>query len=403
MWIQPTICRVISCTINGADIVPLLRETNVHETICKPYLTGSLHLTDTANIIDSLGIQGGEPVSLVFDAPPQNKQYSTILYIHSIEGEQMLENSRAIQYTLNLIGPEFYHDLSNLVSTAHQNQTVSDAISQIWGQYVGTPLQILSSTLGMIGQKSAFMTHNMKPFTAIEQLRKAAVFGSSNSGNSLLYRNADTAVFASLQDLLNGQGGFSDNFVQRTTWGIRFDDPMIYNSIISSVALVDPKLRSGSFGTQNTAEAAVQGQQVFDLFKGVPVVNKIASQVMGGLSNFRAAAGSLGGSLNNQVTNSGIFDRATAPDTKTIAEKALSAATKDRPQVTITVPLQSGITVTVGNQANYQMLPPASTVTGPSAALNPLSGNYLVAHLTHKLITTYNKVEGVTIMQSIKV
>lgn len=402
-YITPTNCRILGCTIAGTDITSLLRMTTIHESVCKPYITGGLTLIDSTNLVDNLNLQGGEAVSITFDSPPQSKQYSQTLYLHSVEDERPAQgqNHKALQYTFNLIGPEFYQDASNLVATSHQNQTVSSAIQQIWGQYIGTPLNILSSTIGMIGQKSPYIAHNMKPLTAIEQLRKAAVFGSSNSGNSLLYRNAQSAVLASLQDLLNGAGGGGNTFIQKDTWGVRFDDPQAYFQIIEAAALIDPKLKSGRFGTQDTAAAAVQGQQVFDVFKGVPVVNQIATQVMGGLSNFQAAAGSLGGSLNNQTTNSSIFDPSSAPFTKTIAEKALSAATKDRPQITVKVPLQSGITVTVGNQANYQLLPVTSNVTIPS--VNPLSGNWLVAHLTHNLVTTANKVSGTTTMQSIKV
>jgi len=399
-WIQPTQFRLLGCSINGNDISTLLRVVSIHETICKPYITATLKLIDTVNLIDNLSLQGGEAVSIMFDSPPQSSPYKQILYLHSIEGERSTESFKAMEYTFNLIGPEFYKDASNLVATSHQNQTATSAIQQIWNQYIGTNLQILSSSAGMIGGKSPYIAHNVKPFTAIEQLRKATNY---SSGNSLLYRNAKNAVLASLQDLLGGSGGQAGNFIQKTTWGQTFDSNQLYYAIIDAVALVDPKLKSGRFGTQDTASAAVQGQQVFDLFKGVPVVNKMASQVMGGFSNFAAAAGSLGGSLNNQTTNSSIFDPASAPYLKTIAEKALSAATKNRPQVTVRVPLQSGIVVTVGNQVNYQLLPITSDITGFSATVNPLSGTYMVAHLTHQLLITYKKSSGVTIMQSIKV
>ena len=61
-WILPTKCRVLNCSINGVDISQLLKTVKIFETVCKFYITGTLVVADNTNLIDNLGLKGGEPI-----------------------------------------------------------------------------------------------------------------------------------------------------------------------------------------------------------------------------------------------------------------------------------------------------------------------------------------------------
>jgi hypothetical protein len=402
----------------GANLTGYVHCVRVYETLCKPYLTAQITFFDNENFIENLGIVGGEPVSISFDSPPNTVTYDCNLNVLALSGHQSPNNLKMIIYDMELIGIVYFQDKANIVQHSFFTQG-TQAIQAIWGRYLnGDSLNIHRQSDGMMGKNDdrSSIDHK-KPFAAIDQIRKYLKFGNPSTP-SVLFRDNTSVHLAPIGDLF--QTGVTENYVQKETWGAFFPDHRdIYRSIIVAQAEIDKNWMGESQGgrgsMQNIAKTAVQGQQVFDLFKGVPEVMKQAAPVASGqfASGIRGMGslvaglintipGGLGGAPNIQHTNSNRWERGTAPDTKTIAEQNYAAEVRNGPQLRIKVPLQTGLNATVGQSIWCDLLPPVGDLLNTNLAQHKMSGKWLVKDLCHELYTDKRDVKGTTTMQLIR-
>ena len=415
-FIKPTDGKVRSVVLDGNDITDFIQCIRVYESLCKPYLTAHLTIIDNDNVIENLAIVGGEPCEISFFSPPNQRIYDCLVSVLNLDGHQSPNNVKTQIYEMDLIGHVYFDDKANIVQKAFSGSGTA-AIQGIWNSYLQSDtLQILSQDSGQMGKSDEkSQVQHQKPLAAIDKIRGYLKFPSNSP--SVFYRDRDSAKLAALLDLF-GKGALWA-YIQKETWGANLLDPDIYSTIIIAEAMVDKNFANeakggGRGGTGAMAKAAVQGQAVFDLFKGIPA--KFASaagvtsgnfgsgisglgKVLGGA--FPTIQGGLGGSPNIQYTNSNRWDRGSAPDTATMGSQGIAAEIKNGPQMKIKVPLQTGLEATVGKSVNITLLPPTGDLpTG--YARNSQNGDWLVKDLMHELYNDKREVKGTTVMQLIR-
>jgi len=400
--------------LGGSNLTGFVHCVRAYETLCKPYRTAHLTLLDNENVIENLGIVGGEPASVSFWSPPNNRIYEMDeMAVLNLEGHQSPLNLKVQIYEMDLIGGVYFQDKANIVQSAHDSSGTS-AIQQIWGRYLNSDsLQILSSSNEQLGKSdNKSQIQHIKPFAAIDKIRSYLKFGSNSP--SVFYRDRDSAKLAALAELF-GRNVLYD-YIQKETWGANFFDPDIYKAIIYAEAMQDRNFTGegsgGRAGTGAIAKASSQGQAVFDLFKGIPAKFTSAAGIasgnfggdisgLGSLLSFDTISGGLGGSPNIVNTDSYRWDRGNAPDTKAMPEQAFAAEVKNGPQMKLKVPLQTGLEATVGSSINISLLPPVGDFFG-GVGRNSQSGTWLVKDLVHELYTDKRDVKGTTTMQLVR-
>lgn len=417
MNIQTTSGVLRTCTIKGVDVKAITRKVAVNESVCTPYLTAELTLLDATNIINGLNIAGGEEVVISFFAPINNKIYDAKLKIMSLEGQSQPDSLRSILYRINLIGEVFFKDRTQLVQKGVTGITGTDLIRQIATQYLGSTINIPVPSTGPIATNNPFTVNNLKPITAIEEIRKRLLFGNTKTGNSLFFRDRDKLNLAPLEYLFSSMTA-QERFIQKTTWGANWRD--VFESeraIIEAVTMTRQNTNNaaGRGNVQDVAAAANQGKAVFDMFTGRMFVNQLKakkisvpnlknitaiSSVVDNLIGSIAGAGNMGGAPNIQITDSNRHPNAVDPTTKTEQERLYSATAKAGPQYRIKVPLQRGINVTVGNGIFAELLPPIGDTN--NMVRNPAGGLMLVTDLTHEVYTDNRLVKGTTTFKCIK-
>lgn len=407
---QPTKSRVKSLYINNVDFTSHVNQLRVYESIKKPYLTAKITIIDNNNVLDNMGLVGGEPVEFSFDGGPETPSYDASLHVLTIKGQKSNESLRAQIYDVECIGVAYFNDKKALVQQSFKFLPGTEAIAKIHGQFIGTDagLRILAQSIGPLSLQS-YIVSAQKPFKAINDIKKRLNFAGFQTGSCLYFRDAQSYVLAPLEALF-AQLSAQQTFFQEATWGKNwFDEVRAQNSIISAVADVDYN-DSGRTSMKDIADKVSQEKKVFDFrikdlavnkMAGIPGIGAVVGSAMSVASAVLSGGiGGHGGRPNYSVMDSAHLPAQLDPSNKAEAEQLYQALIKNGPTITVKVPIQSGIQCTVGKGADLKLLPPVGDVNniGPNMA----SGMYMITDLMHYLCSDDRQMTGVTIFQAAK-
>lgn len=404
-FIQPTKCYLEYCIVNGVDLVRHVSVARAFETLCKPYITGQLEILDTNNVIENMGIVGGEPVSFAINTTRSRRQFD--LNILSLKGQTSTANKRAIQYTIELIGPEYYGDRSNLVQQAFKGITATDAVAKIYSQYLGSGIDIMVPSAGLLGKDNSYIVNSTKPFKAISDLKKLMSFTTFQTGNVLNWADRDGHHIAPLEYLFSTISA-QQTFIQKGTWGSSWQDlARVENAIIAASAIVNPE-EAGRVGLQMISSTSTAERKVIDFLSNKGVFDTMASSVAAGaavgkgISAFLSAIigsgpGGHGGEHNYYLNDSSRIPNENVRQTD--KEKAYGAQVAGGPQYTIQVPIQTGLQCVVGKGINAQLLPPVGDQTSPFIPTSQTGGLMLVVDAMHECHLDDTSMAGTSIFR----
>lgn len=402
-FIQPTKCRIRSFVVNGVNLTTHLNKISVYESIFKPYLQATAVVLDKNNLLVNMNLQGGEFCSVSFDSG--GYVYSANYMLFAVHGEKSTSSLRVQSYNMQMIGPSYFKDRAETVQQSFQHIPATSAISQIHSQYIGEGLRILMPSIGPISQQS-YIVSGKKPFTAINDIAKRCVYPGAKSGNTLYFRDRDSFVLAPLEQLFNTMGS-QQTFIQKSTWGAHWQDiALATHAIIAARAEVDYN-KNGSAGARDASKAKRQSKKVFDWRTKKKMIDKGVSDISAGnFAGAAALAGSFFGSLAGQggIANYMTMDganlpAATDPSAKTEEEQLYSALFRNGPMLTIKVPINSGIDVTVGKGITANLIPP---IGDTNAGRSHVGGRMLVTDLCHEIYADSKMMNGTTTMQAAK-
>ena len=407
MRIQPTKVALRVCTVKGADLRKHTQQINIYETMCKPYLTATIVINDTSNIINNLQLRGGEKVVVVVDTGI-GKIYETVQYILKIDDQPSPENYRAVIYTISTASESFFNDRAGMVQRSDVNIPATAAASAIHSEYVGTdaPLNIAMASMGLLAKTDigGFVTSNKKPFKAIEDILARASYGAYKTGSTVYFRNAKEYVIAPLEHLFQTMSS-SETFIQKQTWGSDWRDTFgSYNAIIYAAARVQEvdKQRGGMAQIAAAAKGAIN---VFDNAKGTEVVMKAATAAASKFaSNLSEAAmkfgkGKYGGIPNVMQMDTRRNDPSNEQSLNAVDQNLFQAQVKDSVNYYIKVPIQSGINVTAGKGFTAKLLPPVGDL---NQGRSLTGGLMLAADVCHEFTFKDTLVQGTTSIRGVQ-
>lgn len=408
MTIQPTKVSLRSCKIDGADVRKHTQSIFQYETMCKPYLTATITINDTANIINNLQLRGGERVSYVID-PGMGKLIESVQYIISIQESESQDNLRSMVYTISTASESYFNDRAGMVQRSDVNIPSTTAAQLIHSEHVGTdaPLNLLMASLGMIAKTDigGFITSNKKPFKAIEDIISRAAYGGLKTGSTVYFRNAEEYVMAPLEHLFNSMSA-TERFEQKQTWGSDWRDTFnSYNAIIHASTQINEKGGKQRGGMNNIASAAKGALNVFDSATGKEVVMKaaeLAGAVSGGLSGLASqfGKGKYGGIPNVLQLDSRRNEPSTDQSLNMVDQNMFQAQVKDSVNYFIKVPIQTGVNVLAGKGFYAKLLPPVGDLDKGSQLTG---GLMLAADVSHQCYFDNRLVQGTTVLRGVQV
>jgi hypothetical protein len=398
--LQPTKVWLQGLTISGLDQTRHVLKLSVFETICKPYITGTLILRDDNNVINTLGLVGGEPISFSFSGG-DGLDYSQTLHILTLDGKPSSNNLRSITYTFQMVGPEYFGDKANMIQKPFQKMTGTSIIESIHSMFMSSSISVPVPSTGMLGDKNSITASSTKPFKAINDIRKIITFGGM-SGANLYFRDRYKANMVPVEHLFSG--GSSARFVQKNSWGKNWEaifgggtnDESNYYAILAASTST---MQGAGRGVQLMAAASQGERKVTDLFSTKKTFDDaISGSGFGGL--IASIGGGHGGAQNFPTFDSTKIPKQNVRDTG--AERAYLAELSTRPQVTIKVPFQTGVACTAGGGCDIQLIPPMGDLGSTVEAADKVSGPFMIADLCHEISPGEKDVQGTTTMRCIR-
>ena len=374
--LQTTKCRVLTLTIKGVDIRELVTEFNVYASIHKPYLTGKMNLNDSTNMIENMGIQGGEIVNYSWDCGGIG--FSGSMRLLQMMGEQPEPAIRSQKYTIDMIGDQYFKDKANVVQRSFPAGTPgSAAIAAIHGEYIGGGLQMRAA--GSVLSQQSFVVSGKNPFTAIDDIKRHSSWGTTE--NPVYFMSYKGMVLATIGSLLASKGG--TKFIQKTTWGVNWllDQTQTVFAIISIVAKTNGVCSApghrGAVGA--IAGALSQEMRMFDIRTLEEVMSKMTSSG-GAIGGLLGGTSGHGGKPNYHLNDSASQDASQNPLSNSTTDQLQSASMKNGRTFIVKVPVQGGLFLDVGGGVTLQLIPPQGGGDNPNSVA---SGDYLVAELAH--------------------
>ena len=398
---QPTKVACISFSINGTQIANHVNTLNIYENICKSYRTALAVIIDNNNVINTLQLKGGETVSfnVISDG---GGSYSATMKILSISKEKPNVGLRTVIYQLDMIDNEYLGDRSNLVQRAFKSIQGTSAIQQIHQQFIGSSLNILIPSAGLLWNKNSHVVNALKPFTAIDNIRKILNFAKYQSGVSVYYHDNKNVKLAPLEYLFDTMSPVQQ-FVQKATWGSSWTDIFTAtNAIITAETSYEKNSKTSSI--VDTSAAAQSARKVLDMFSNKRPISDMMSTVS--LSGVSSLSGLL--SMFSSVSSGGLHSFV-ATDSQKIPnenvrdaskQNAFNAVVGNAPHLIIKVPCQTGFNVTVGQGFNAKMIAPMGDQMNAPEPMN--SGTYLAIRIVHSLHFDESDLQGTSSIEGVK-
>lgn len=393
--IQPTRVTLRNCVIGSTPHIEYgsekenfaVHSLRIYEDICKSYFTAQLVIEDQINQTDPY-LYPATQVVVSWTVEPTNKTYTEKFRVYSIESSPKQNDLYAgMNITLNLIGDEYYNDMQNTVMRNFPNVTATQAAKQIHEEFLTENGGIqVSESIGLIGKTNyPHEVRNMKPIKAIHDLLDKAVKGTSAF---VYFRNKPGYVIAPLEELLTSSP-ILGNFIHKPGQGSSLKDVLTgYNNIIHFRPMAPPSQETAK-GVRNTEiDSLMKTSSFFDMKTGNYLQN--LSGLTGRVNSLKSIDDLAKSVLNKSIkspfgarmifnpTNEDRQDKnvdKNGPAGHKAIEEAFLANLSYAKKYWISVPMQSGINVTIGNRINCVY----------PIGLRPMAKSLFVARLIHEL------------------
>jgi hypothetical protein len=188
-------CQIISPR-GSLDLTSSFLSGKVYESIMVPNAVVEIDVLDTNDALGNLNIIGDETINFSFNAPGTPVlSYVFALdkpVLNSIEGTQKAKN-----YTLHGVGKEALQAKTNYIQKAY-NTDIASIISDIHTTFLKSVNPIVTEATSGI-QK--IIIPNLKPFDAIDMVRRRATSATNQSSTFLYFENADGHNFKTIEGM----------------------------------------------------------------------------------------------------------------------------------------------------------------------------------------------------------
>jgi len=199
------ITKIKIVTRNGLaqDITPQVINIQIFEDLFSPFITGSLIIKDSLDLINLFPFAGEEEVEIEVSTPSlQTGNINAKFYIYKMTDREML-GDRSMVYQLHFISNEAIVDLNKKISKVYGDKPEVIVKSLLEDQVNG-----LQSTKKLIAEPSAkiakFISNFWSPIEAINYVTQLTE-NKSGSPSYVFYENRDGFYFTSLESLYDAQ------------------------------------------------------------------------------------------------------------------------------------------------------------------------------------------------------
>lgn len=192
-----------SCVItaqNGTlDVTQSLMSASCYESIATPSYVIELEILDTDGAVSTLNLTGGESLSFSFQAPGgPTAQYDAVL--DKIEIRNVTGAQKGKEYILNFVGKETFVSKGSYVQKSY-NTDLASVVRDLHTNFLQSASNLITeATYGI--QK--LIIPNLKPFDAIDMVRRRATSAQNQSSTFLYFQNREGHNFKTIEGMMQG-------------------------------------------------------------------------------------------------------------------------------------------------------------------------------------------------------
>jgi len=377
--VQPGDVEINSCSLatqgGTIDLSQDFISAVVYESILVPNCIGEITVLDSTDAIGKLQVTGGEVLTFSFQ-PPGVTTVTYTLTVDKVSQEAFPGSEKTKQYTLHAVGQETFQAKTNYIQKAYKTD-IASIVQDIHTTFLKSisPL-ITEATQGI--QK--IIIPNMKPFEAIDMIRRRAVSTQNMTSTFLYFQNALGHNFKTIEGMM--QDGVVKNFIHSDTIGHSIYTDA-YNNIIDYEV---PQIMSAT--SRVDLGGLVQRTATFDMRTRK---YETKDQTINGAGGFVPNAGTFNNALFKEVFGQvfGLFahipfDSAGRPNTSIPQASPLQLAyVSNLMQNYIILKVFGDTRVKAGDMINAAI---PESVASADRGLDPLvSGKYLVSRIARHI------------------
>ena len=189
---------MVSSPRGSLDLNHAYLSFRVYESILVQNNIVELDVLDTEDALGNLKFQGDETIELSFNAPGT----PTINYIFSLDKVELIDsgnsNNNSKQYILHGVGKETMYSKSNYIQKSY-NTDISSIVRDIHNTFLNSANKLITEATDGI-QK--IIIPNMRPFDAIDLVRRRATSMTNLSSTFLYFENAIGHNFKTIEGML---------------------------------------------------------------------------------------------------------------------------------------------------------------------------------------------------------
>ena len=195
------------------DILPIVQELNIYESIYNNAITGTVVVGDTKNQIARMKLQGLERISFKVTTPGQTGLKDSIdfsrttgdpLHVYKITDRKMITNNMMV-YTIHFASREFMRNTRLKVSQAYTGK-LDQMVHEITKDYLDSKKTLFVETTS---NQDKIVIPNMRPFDAINMIAKKAIPENSRGGvGYYFYETSKGFNFRSWESMVSSKSNF---------------------------------------------------------------------------------------------------------------------------------------------------------------------------------------------------
>jgi len=182
-------------SFNKVDVRQIISSMNIYEDISSPFITGSIVLSDTNNLLSQMKFRGEERLILELKTPLLEIERVGNFHLFKLEDRENLAQKDLI-YRLHFISIEAFTDQNKRISQTFRGR-ISDTVENICkkGLLTGKDVHVEPT-----GNNEVHTSNFWTPIQNIHYLTKKAINNKNNS-NYLFFETEEGFVFSSLDTL----------------------------------------------------------------------------------------------------------------------------------------------------------------------------------------------------------
>lgn len=196
------------------NLIDYLVEINIHENLFSPFLTGSIVLSDSRNLIRDMVIVGDEVLVAEFRTPglPEDAVIKKVFRIYSLKDKFYAKDGNTQLYVLHFCSPETFADIDNPIFQAFEGKP-EDIVQEIFDTYLsldknisldGNVLPIEKNNINIISKstnKIKFVSPGWSPIECINWISSKSI-PEEGGANFLFWETVYGFFYGTINDLI---------------------------------------------------------------------------------------------------------------------------------------------------------------------------------------------------------